>query len=241
MVGRSQVGVKSGARWIEGHRPGGVAGARVLLGDERVAAGERLGRPGELPWVLRDRALLDALHGLAGGAVEDVEHARLAAVDDDLASCRRFPGRQHRRHRVVAVPQVVVDRLEVPAAGPGLGVERDQGVGEQVGPVPGGPVGARIRVAERPVHGAEVRVDRRVDPGHGAARLPGRARPGVVAVLAAPGSSRTSTRSRRWPRPARRRGPARRTRCRSCRCRPARRSRWPRRRGPRARDRAAAR
>src|SRR5207244_574358 len=93
-------------------------------------------------------------------------------------------GYEHGRRGKVAVPHVVLHGLKVPDAFAGGGVERDQGVGEEivadaVGAVEieGGGSGGDVDDAAGSVNGHASPVV------GGAARLPGIFRPGVIAEL----------------------------------------------------------
>src|SRR5688572_17467252 len=82
---------------------------------------------------LRNRTLFDRPDRLTGLAIEDVRKSLLGGLDDDGCA---FPidryVEQHRRLRVVEVPDVVMHHLEVPHALAGLDVEGEQTRPEQV-------------------------------------------------------------------------------------------------------------
>ena len=166
-----------------GHRTGRAFGGGAG-GHEAAAARPRLRGPALLARVHRHRLLVDAQQRMAVAAVQDVVHAGLAAVHHGLLVLAAHADvGQHRRHHVVHVPDVVVDGLEVPLVGAGLGVHRHDGVGEQVLAAAGGAVlrRARARIAEGPVQRVQLGVDGGVDPGRGAAFEVAVAFPGVAA------------------------------------------------------------
>ena len=82
---------------------------------------------------LRHRTLFNRPERLAGHAIEDVEEAGLARVSDrvDVAAVLTHRDELRRRH-VVEIPQVVMDRLEVPESLARPRVERDDAVGEEI-------------------------------------------------------------------------------------------------------------
>ena len=95
---------------------------------------------------------------------------------------------EHRRERIVVVPQVVVHFLEVPLVGAGLHVEREDRRREEV-------VAAALRsvligrgIADRDVDHAELRIDRRMRPERSAAVRPRIAFPRVVPEFAGAGN-----------------------------------------------------
>ena len=149
----------------------------------------RLGRVGLLPGhrARRHRPLLDVEDRLAVLPVQDEEVAGLRRHGegvDRLAAPLDLE--QHRRRRRIVVPDVVVDRLEVPAVLAGPDVDRDHGVREEVGAVPVAAVGEGNRRGERQEHEFPFLVDREVErPGVPAqATPPALALPGLVADLA---------------------------------------------------------
>ena len=231
MVARSQKTSNRPPVGVEGHGPGGLVESAATV--SRTA--RRRGRAG---WARSSAAACcgtgrSSMPWTASPvrAVEDVVHAGLAAVDDDLAlpAVDQEVG-EDRRHDAVVVPDVVVDRLEVPAPLAGLGVDGDEAVGEEVVAAAGGAVSARVGVAERPVDEAEFGVDGRVDPADRAAGLPGVALPGVVPELAGPRGAPEGPDdfAGRWRR-GRNRGRARPRCCPGCRRRSGRPSGRPRR------------
>src|SRR3954464_9177775 len=80
-----------------------------------------------------DRPLFDAVDRPAGSAVEDEQEARLAdrrdRGDGPVAAAHV---KQRRRRRIVAVPDVVMDQLEMPELLAGAGIERDEAGGGEV-------------------------------------------------------------------------------------------------------------
>ena len=187
-IGTSQCGVVQAALHVVRHRAVRVAGHRGAqrLVDDAVSRSSRPGAgtaasarsSGAAPAAPAARRCPAAR--VPSRAVEDEVHAGLAAVDDDLAlaAADAHVG-EHRRHHVVHVPDVVVDRLEVPPVLAGLQVQRDDRVGEQVLPAARRAVlrRAAARVAEGPVDQAELGIDGRVDPRRRAAASRSRSRP----------------------------------------------------------------
>ena len=165
-----------------------IARAEALALEGRRPAGEGLRRRRPLAddAGLGHFALQDRPHRFAGAGMEDVEEALLgelhrrpdrASLDLDVAD--------DGRSRQVVVPQAMVDHLEVPAALPGLAVDRDQRLGVEVvaQAVPAVPVVRRR--AERQVGEAELRVGAHQGPDvRVAADLPRTVLPGVAAGFA---------------------------------------------------------
>ena len=135
----------------------------------------------------RDRAFLDAEDRLAVLAVQDVQITRLCghAQGRDAAPVL-LDVEQHRRRGRVGVPQIVANRLEVPAVLAAVRVHRHHGVAVQVGALTVAAVGARNGRRQREVHQVALRVDREVErPGVGAQpSLPTVAGPRVMAHVA---------------------------------------------------------
>ena len=122
---------------------------------------ERLRRPGRLAGHVarRHRPLLDAVDRLAGLAVQDVEVAGLGGHPegrDRTVLARNVE--QGRRRRRIGVPQVVVNRLEVPDVLAGLGPDRDDRVAVEVRARPVAAVVARNRRRQRQVDEAALGV-----------------------------------------------------------------------------------
>ena len=93
-------------------------------------------------------------------------------------------GHQLRRRDVVEIPQIVMDRLEMPQPLARARVEREQAIGEEVRAVPIGAVEVVRRRAGRDVDDAPVLVDRHLTPVVRAADvLVGVFRPRLVAEL----------------------------------------------------------
>ena len=129
---------------------------------------------------LRHRALFDRNERLTCLAIEHEEVTRLGRnADRGDRPALLAPVEQDRRRRHVVVPEIVMNRLEVPDTRAGVGAQRYDGIGEQViaEPLAAEVVGARAarrhedEVARRIGHDHRPRVRR---PGaHGAAVLPG--------------------------------------------------------------------
>src|SRR5205085_7700685 len=95
----------------------GLRGAGLLAGDVRR----------------RGRRLADAEQRLAGCGVEQEAVAGLGELRDrGYVLAAMLHRHDDRRAREVVVPQVVVQRLEVPEPLAGAGVERERAVGEEV-------------------------------------------------------------------------------------------------------------
>src|ERR1019366_8265026 len=92
---------------------------------------------------------------------------------------------QQRRRGEVAVPDIVADSLEVPDTLAGIGMERQQGIGEEVVARAVGAVEIAGGGSGGDVEDSALRVDRHAGPVVGGAGVgPGILGPGVVAVLA---------------------------------------------------------
>ncbi len=172
------------------HRRQLGAGERGDPRQRRRLDGKWLRRPRLLAWdvALRNHALLDAEHRLAGDAVEDEDEPHLGELHDGgngPPAARDV--HQDRLRRQVVVPDVVVDQLPMPAQVAGRRVECDQRVGVEVGPGPIAAVEVVRRGTERQEHQASRLVDahRRPDVDAGAP-LPGILGPRVVAWLSRP-------------------------------------------------------
>ena len=159
-----------------------------LVLEGRGLGGERLGRRQHLPLEISvglHFALLDGPDRLAGGAVEDVGETLLAdlrerldrpAVDLDVD--------ESRRGREVVVPDPVVDRLEVPDPLPGLGVDGDDALGEEVVAEAMAAVVVAGRRAGRQIDVAELVVGAQRRPDVGVARVaPRLVQPGIGAEV----------------------------------------------------------
>ena len=161
----------------------GDASHRGRLDRERLA---RIGRlPGDV--AVRHRAFLDAEDRLAALAVQDVQIARLGghAEGRDGAPVL-LDVEQHGRRGRVGIPQIMADRLEVPAVLAGLRVDRHHGVAVQVGALAVAAIGAGDGRGKREVHEAARLVHGEVErPGVGAQPItPAVALPGVVSHVA---------------------------------------------------------
>src|SRR5271166_929235 len=166
--------VISGRRLVDALRHGRVA--------DRV--GLRFG--GLLPWLLRNRAFLNADQRLSVGAVEDVDPAGSPGFGDALARHAVDDGvEQHDRACRVIVPDVVMHLLEMPDILARLGLERHQRRAEQVVALAHRTVVIRSAIADREVDKAELGIERRRVPDGGAAahRMVGARRPGVAPDL----------------------------------------------------------
>ena len=114
---------------------------------------------------LRHGPLLDRPQRRARDAIEDVDEALLARLCDGRdRHAVVHDGQQLRCRRQVVVPQIVVDRLEVPEPLAAARVEREQAVAEQILAVAVAAVEVVARSARRHVDDAELGVDRRLAP-----------------------------------------------------------------------------
>lgn len=108
-----------------------------MPGDRRRLYREGLRRPGALSRhrALRDRPLLDWEERVSGEPIQDVHEARLRDLRHrrDLLSAAANR-HQDRRVRQIVIPDVVVDDLVVPEPLPGIRVQREDGIGEQILP-----------------------------------------------------------------------------------------------------------
>ena len=169
------------------------AGCEVVFGEDLPGIGfgkERVGLRGGTHLAgyvaFGDLHLFDGKERFAGDPVEDVEVALLGGLGDGVDALAVVQhGCEHGRGGEVAVPDVVMDALEVPDLFAGLGVEREQGVGVEVV----ADAVAAVEVVDRRAGGREDhsagRVDRESGPCvGGASRLPCACGPGLVAWLA---------------------------------------------------------
>ena len=104
---------------------------RVGRGLHRV----RLGGPGLLAWKrgLRDRTFLDWKHGLPGLPLQDEQVSHFRRLDQGVDPSVVVPDRdQNGRTGEIVVPEVVVDRLEMPFQFPGRRIQREDAVGVEV-------------------------------------------------------------------------------------------------------------
>ena len=159
-----------------------VVDADPLPVERRRPGRERLGGRGRLAGHVRLRhgPLVDGPHRFAGGAVEHVEERLLAGLRErlDVAPVDGEVDEDGGAGQV-EVPDVVVNRLEVPDPLAGLEVEGDDAVREQVvaGPVPAVEVAGRH--LHREVHVAQLGVDGHLAPYPGV--------PGVAPRIVQPG------------------------------------------------------
>ena len=94
-------------------------------------------------------------------------------------------GEQHGRRRQIFVEHIVVDELLVPEALAGVGVERQQAIGEQIRTVAVAAPEIRLGRFGGHVEDAALLIEREAGPvRHGAGRLVPIRRPGMVAVFA---------------------------------------------------------
>ena len=137
----------------------------------------------------REGARFHRKERLAGNAVKQVEPALLAGLRDgvDLLAVA-VDGDQGRRGGEVAIPDVMLDGLEVPQALPGARVEGDEGIGEEVVAEAVGSVevgGGRTGGNE---HDAALGVDRHARPVVGGTGIgPAILGPSLIAELAGVG------------------------------------------------------
>ncbi|GCC46581.1 hypothetical protein chiPu_0030824, partial [Chiloscyllium punctatum] len=109
-----------------------VIRSHALRQQRRHMGRKRLGRRQLLALgaVLRDRALLDRPHRLAGVAIEHEHKTLLGRLDHDIAhAVAGVDPRQRRLRRQVVVPDVVMHGLECPRQLAGLDPQRDHGIG----------------------------------------------------------------------------------------------------------------
>src|SRR6185312_8004 len=147
---------------------------RFAFGAELIGADrEGLSRGRHKARVLRDRAFLDREDRLAGGAVEQEQHAVGAHRGDGLVSLPVLAGRivEHHRRAEVLLPDVVVDDLIVPARLAGLDLERDDAVGVEIVAAPELTTPLRDGVADAEIDQPQRRIDRAVDPDAATALL----------------------------------------------------------------------
>ena len=151
---------------------------------------EGLGRPCLLPGdvALRHWPFFNRPERSTRDAVEDVEKTGLARQGDGVdALAVVADGHQLRRRHVVVIPQVVMDRLEVPEPLSRARIERDQAVREEVLAEPIATIEVVGRRSGRHVHDPALVVDREGAPVVGAADVLVRLlRPRVVAELSRP-------------------------------------------------------
>ena len=160
----------------QGPRPRGLVrivhdridAAQRLLGRAVRGVRDGLRRPGPLPGDVgrrRHRHLDDGVDRLPRRAIQEVRVAVLAERGD--AAHRPAVDRALEQDRPVAeieVPQVVVNRLEVPRELAGLQVQGDDGVGEEVQPGPFGAVEVGRGVRDVEVDHAQLGIDGRLRP-----------------------------------------------------------------------------
>ena len=187
---------------VAAHPPQAVEHVTVRLGRDvghlvlgHPLPGERgrphrqgLGGPGDLAGNVRgrERPFLDGVDRLAGLAVEHEDVGRLGDLGHDVAPPAVLDdGQQVGGRREVAVPDVVVHRLEMPDPLAGRRVEGEQGVGEEVGAHAVAAVEVGGGRAGGDEHQPPLVVHRHARPVVGGADAEPRVRrPGVVAVLA---------------------------------------------------------
>ena len=158
--------------------------------------GERLGRRRLQKGILPDRTLFDRDQRLAGLAVEDEHDAVGPHRRQGLAgAARERRVVEHQRRAEIVLPDVVMDRLKIPAHLSRLEIERDHGIVEEIVAGPQLAAVLRHRVPGRQVHQPELGVDRRRRPDRAAAVLPDVAvlRPGLVTRLAGSRARRRSS------------------------------------------------
>ena len=150
--------------------------------------GERLRRPGLLArHVARGHGtFFDRPHRLAGHALEDEHETLLRRLRDGVYLLAVLAhGDELRRGGQIVIPQIVMDRLEMPQALAGARVEREQAVAEEIRADAVRAVVVVGRRRNREIGDAALRIERDLAPHIDAARvLPGILGPGVVAELA---------------------------------------------------------
>ena len=164
-----------------------VVGAECLWHERGRRGRDRLCSRRAFAWNVagRCRALHDREHGLARLAIEHEHEAVFRCLRhgvDRLAV--PLDRHEHGRRREVVVPEIVVNRLEVPDPLPGGGVHRDHRVGEQVVPEAIAAVEVRARRADRQEHQASLEVGRDGGPDVRGTREARPGLPGVVPELA---------------------------------------------------------
>ena len=122
----------------------------------------------------------------AGGAIEKIDEALLAGLRDGFDFLTvALNVYEHRMRRKIAVPDVVMHRLEMPDALAGVRVEREQAIREEIVAEAVAAVEIECRRAGRHEHDAALHIDGHAGPVvRGADRFLGIGRPGVVAELA---------------------------------------------------------
>ena len=163
---------------------------RARLRNERIANRVRLRRRRILFGDLRHQLFVDADEWRAALPIEQVHPASLASLSETFDGLAiHLHVEQHIRTDDVVVPDVVVDLLEVPLAGAGLGIQRHDGLSEQVVTRARTAIQVRRRVANGHVQHAQVGIECRRLPHRPAAELPHirAGRPRVVAEFARAG------------------------------------------------------
>src|SRR5690606_1635046 len=167
----------------------------VVLGERHAREGRRCGRNrlrrrGALAGHVRSRhrPLLDGPDRLARVALEDVDIALLARLRDDVdLAAVAADGEQLRRLWEIEVPEIVMNRLEVPEPLTGPGIEGENAVAEQIVAVAIRTVEVVARGARRHEHDAALDVDGRLAPVvHAAESVRGVVRPRIRAELPGP-------------------------------------------------------
>ena len=114
---------------------------------------------------LRHLSPFDGPERLAGLALEDIDEPGLAGLRHDLDRFAVVPhGQQLRRGRVVVIPEIVVNDLEVPQPFARTRVEREQAIAKQVVPLAIAAVEIVCRRAGRYEDDAILLVERQIAP-----------------------------------------------------------------------------
>ena len=174
---------------------GGARGEHVLgealagegRGERRYGLGGRGLFAGNIG--LGEGGFVDGEERLAGGAIEEVEEALLGGLCDRVdVLVAGADGDERGGRGAIAVPDVVVNALEVPETFAGVGVEGKERVGEAIVAEAIGAVEVIDGGACRDVDDAADLIERHPGPVVGGAGvLPGALGPGIVTFLAGAG------------------------------------------------------
>src|SRR5579859_126521 len=123
------------------------------------------------------------------GAVDDESIAALIHGEQQLAR-NAIHGRvnKHALEGGVEIPDIVRDLLVIPLELAGIGIERDDAVGVEVGAFAGIAIEISRGIADAPIEQIQLGIIRAGEPGGASARFPAIAGPGLVAFLARGGN-----------------------------------------------------